>query len=113
MKPISGIVGLVLILVAVSIVVLSTSEKSYKSKNSEMVSKYVAQSKEALDDNDISKAIRLAKLAIAVDPKNKIGFKAYEDAVNTKYTPSIQQGGQEVKKRVAPACDTAVPDMGC
>jgi hypothetical protein len=87
MKTISGIIGLVLILVAVVIIVLSTGEDSYHAKKEAMVQKYIQNSSKALEEENIDEAIRFAKMAIQVDAKNNAAFFAYDKAMKTKYKP--------------------------
>ena len=115
MKPISGIVGLVLILAAVVVVVLSTSEESYLDKKNTMVEKYVSNSEQALAEDNIKDAIKFAKFAIVADPKNKKGFKAYEAAVELKYKPNVDEDHSSDEER--PSADDEeeeeAPDMGC
>ena len=94
MKLISGIVGLVLLIASTLVVTLSTSDETYLEKKNTMVMKYVEHSTQALQNDDIKSAIKYAKLAIVVDPKNKNGFKAYEAALKMKYQPV--QDDQEV-----------------
>ncbi|HIP13060.1 MAG TPA: hypothetical protein EYG73_10135 [Arcobacter sp.] len=116
MKPISGIVGLVLILASVVVVVLSTSEESYLDKKNNMVEKYVSNSKQALANDNIKGAIKYAKLAIIVDPKNKKGFKAYEAAIELKYKPSEDEQDDSSDEERPSADDEEeeeAPDMGC
>ncbi len=116
MKPISGIVGIVLLIASTLVVVLSTSDETYLEKKNAMVMKYVTHSSEALKQEDIKSAIKYAKLAIAVDPKNKKGFKAYEAAVELKYKPSQSEIEGEVEEKVQPSADEEeeeAPDMGC
>lgn len=115
MKPISGIVGLVLVLAAVIIVVLSTSEESYIEKKDAMVQTYVSNSSKALSEDNIKEAIKFAKLAIIVDPKSRKAFKAYEMAIELKYKPSESEE-EEVENNTQPSAqeeEEEAPDMGC
>jgi len=114
MKPISGIIGLVLILASVVIVVLSTSDESYSKKQAQMVTKYVNNSTIALEQGDIKEAIKYAKLAIQTDAKNKSGFKAYEKAIELKYKPSEDEIESPIAEEspVEEEMEEA-PDMGC
>lgn len=117
MKPISGIIGLVLVLASVVIVVLSTSEEGYTAKKGEMVTKYVQNSAMALEQGDVNEAIKYAKLAIEVDASNNNGFRAYEKAMELKYKPSVEETVEspvmdEAPAKQAPAFEAA-PDMGC
>lgn len=88
MKTISGIIGLVLILVAVVIIVLSTGEDSYHAKKEAMVQKYIQNSSKALEEDNIDEAIRFAKMAIQADARNNAAFFAYDKAMKTKYKPT-------------------------
>lgn len=114
MRVVSGIIGLVLILVAVIIIVLSTGEESYSAKKEAMVQKYVANSQKALEQDNIKEAINFAKMAIEADVKNKAGFKAYEEALKTKYKPSEEMITSPVieESPVEEKIEEA-PDMGC
>lgn len=119
MKIISGVIGIVLLIASTLIVVLSTSEETYIEKKDAMVMKYVEHSNQALTKEDINEAIKYAKLAIAVDPKNKKGFKAYEAAIELKYKPSASDELEQVdseSSRSQPEDDEEeeeAPDMGC
>ena len=118
MKLISGIIGIVLLIASTVIVVLSTSEESYLDKKNAMVIKYVDQSTKSLEKADIKEAIKYAKLAIAVDPKNKKGFNAYEDAIELKYKPSqSDEIEDDTSSNEQPSSqeedEEEAPDMGC
>lgn len=115
MKTISGIIGLVLILVAVVIVVLSTSNETKLANQKAMIEKYVAQSSKALNNENIADAIKFAKLAIAVDPGAKAGYKAYDKALETKYKPSQEEMQYDNSPAMpsAPAAADEEVDMGC
>ena len=115
MKSISAIVGIVLLVASTLVVVLSTSEETYIEKKDAMVMKYVDQSNKALKDKNIKEAIKFAKLAIAVDPKNKKSFKAYESAMELKYKPSQEeiQEGEEFEQPSADEDEEEAPVMGC
>jgi hypothetical protein len=117
MKLISGIVGIALLVASMVLVVLSTSDETYLDKKDAMVVKYVQHSTQALNNENIKDAIKYAKLAIAVDPKNKKGFKAYELAVELKYQPSQEDTMEDAPKREQPSEieeeEEEAPDMGC
>ena len=116
MKIISGIIGIVLLIASTLIVVLSTSDETYIEKKDALVMKYVEHSTQALTQEDRKEAIKYAKLAIAVDPKNKKGFKAYEEAIELKYKPSeddaYEQDSESVQSQPEDEEEEA-PDMGC
>ncbi len=114
MKAISGIIGLILILTAVVIIVLSTNDESYAMKKGQMVTKYVTNANQALDENDFKQAIKFAIMAIEVDPKNKSGFKIYEKALELKYKPSQEEISTSLEEET-PAEEEIeeAPDMGC
>ena len=118
MKIISGVIGIVLLIASTLIVVLSTSEETYIEKKDAMVLKYVEHSNQALIKEEINEAIKYAKLAIAVDPKNKKGFKAYEEAIELKYKPSQSEIVEdEPISQTQPSAEEEeeeeAPDMGC
>ncbi len=119
MKPISGIIGIVLLIASTLIVILSTSDETYLEKKDAMVMKYVIHSNEALEQENIKDAIKYAKLAIVVDPKNKKGFKAYEKAIELKYKPSQSEEIEEDEptSQTQPSAEEEeeeeAPDMGC
>ena len=117
MKLVSGVIGIVLIIASTFIVMLSTSEETYIEKKNAMVVKYVEQSNKSLENEDIAGAIKYAKLAIVVDPKNKKGFKAYELAIELKYKPSEEEESYDDSSiQTQPSSDDdeeEAPDMGC
>ena len=115
MRTISGIIGLILILTAVVIVVLSTGDNSYAMKKEQMVAKYITNANNALDENDYISAKKFAKMAIQADPTNNNGFKLYEKVMEAKFKPSfvpeIPNGGEE--SPVQEEIIEEAPDMGC
>ncbi len=119
MKPITGIIGVILLISSVVLVILSTGQETKIAKKEAMVEKYVAHSNEALEAKDTKEAIRFAKLAITTDPKNKKGFKAYEHAMKQKYKPSHHKATQESSghnkhsKSKDDDEEEEAPDMGC
>ena len=115
MKVISAIVGLILLGASFTLAYLSNNNAEQMIKNKQaIVMKYCSDSSEALDNNNFKEAIKFAKLAIAVDPKSKEGFKAYENIMKAKYKPSEDSTTSE---QVAPAAveeeEEEAPDMGC
>jgi len=113
MKVISAIVGLVLLGASFTLAYLSNSNVEQMNKNKEaIVMKYVSDSSIALEDGDYKVAIKFAKLAIAADPKSKVGFKAYDAVMEAKYKPSEN----ETSTQTAPEVDEEEDeeeDMGC
>ena len=113
MKVISAIVGLVLLGASFTLAYLSNSNVEQMNKNKEaIVMKYVSDSTVALEEGNYKVAIKFAKLAIAADPKSKVGFKAYELIMETKYKPS--ENSESIQ--TAPAAqedEDEEEDMGC
>jgi hypothetical protein len=114
MRVISGITGLILILTAVVIIILSTGDNSYAMKKEQLVAKYITNANQALVKNNYVEAINFAKMAIQADPKNNNGFMIYNKIMEAKFKPTITQEKTEdnedlpVKKVIQ-----AAPDMGC
>jgi len=115
MKVISSIVGAVLLTAAFVLAYLSNSNANEMiAKKEAIVMKYVDDSTKALEEENISDAIKFAKLAIAADTKNKAGFKALEAAYETKYKPA--DGEEEDNEEESPneeAGEEEAVDMGC
>ncbi|MEA3315569.1 MAG: hypothetical protein U9Q30_06940 [Campylobacterota bacterium] len=88
MKIISAGVGAALLLAALLLSYLSSSnaDKMIENQNA-IVMKYVSDSKEALENEDLKGAKKFAKKAIQADPNNKAGFKAYDEVLKAKYKP--------------------------
>ena len=93
MRTLSIIVGLAL-LVAASVLayVSANSGTEMLAKKEAIVIQYVDASEEALDDEDISKALKYAKLAIQANPKDRRGFISYENAMDAKYEVDSEEG---------------------
>ncbi|VAY87888.1 hypothetical protein MNB_ARC-1_567 [hydrothermal vent metagenome] len=117
MNPISGTIGLILILASVAVVILSTDQDTYVNKTNAVVLKYIQQSKNALDNNNTNDAIKYSKLAIIANPKDKNGFKAYETAIKLKYSYTGDKNRHNIKnKKVQPSdkeSEDGEIDMGC
>jgi len=93
MRKISIIVGLALLAAAslLSFVSANNGSKILAQKEA-LVMQYVDASEEALDDEEISKAIKYAKLAIQADPKSKEGYDSYKNAMDAKYELQSEEG---------------------
>ncbi len=118
MKPITGIIGIILLIASVVLVALSTDQQEQIAQKEAMVEKYVLHSHEALKAHKTDEAIKYAKLAITTDPKNKKGFKAYEHALKLKYKPSHHKDNDEgsTHRKHSKSTDEEeeeAPDMGC
>ena len=112
MKVISAIVGLILLGASFTLAYLSNNNAEQMIQNKQaIVMKYVSDSTIALEEGNYKVAIKFAKLAIAADPKSKVGFKAYELIMETKYKPSENSAPTQV----APAAEEEEEeeDMGC
>jgi len=113
MKAISGIVGLVLILAAVVIVVLSTSKETYAEKQAAIVQKYVDLANEALMNDNYKGALKFAKMAIEADPTNNNGFKIYESVMNLKYQSAAPAEPAATQQSAPAAAQADEEDLGC
>ncbi len=114
MRAISGIIGLVLLLTAVVIIVLSTGDESYAAKKEQMIQKYITNGNKALDENDYISATRFAKMAIQVDPNNNNGFTLYNKIMEAKFKPQENiETDQIVEESPVQEEIEAAPDMGC
>ncbi len=109
MKTLSIIVGLMLLAAASVLSYVSANNGSKMLENKEtIVIQYVDASEEALEDEDISKALKYAKLAIQADPKDRRGFLSYEKAMDAKYDAYGEESSDTPK---AENSDEAM--MGC
>jgi len=88
MNKISAIIGAVLLGVSIVLAFISNKEQVTLENNKKLIQNYIKEANEALNNGDTKKATKLAKLAIAVDPKNKDGFKILDKICQTKYKPS-------------------------
>jgi hypothetical protein len=115
MKVISSIVGLVLLSAAFILAYLSNTNANEMIANKQaIVMKYVSDSTAALEEEDLSAAIKFAKLAIAADAKNRAGFKALEAAYETKYKPADDEESEDEEESVnSQENEEEAVDMGC
>ena len=117
MKVIAAIVGSVLIFAAVILSFVASGEESVIEQQNALVTKYVEESRSALEGGEIQEAIRYAKMAIAVDPKSAIAFKSYESALEARYRPAESEEPMDSMEpqEESPAEEAfeAAPDMGC
>ena len=105
--------GLLVAAIVLSVVVSSSGEKIIANQQ-KITTEYVNKSDTALENGDISSAMKYAKLAISTNPKGKGGFNAYNNAMEAKYKPAIQDATAPVAQTPAP--DTAADDsadLGC
>jgi Tfp pilus assembly protein PilF len=113
MKPISGLVGAVLLVAAIILSYVSTHHAgAMLAKQNALVTKYVNVSKNSLANGDIATAIKNAKMAIQANPENNAGYKSYENALKAKYQPT----GSAAPAQAAPApssSDSSDDSMGC
>jgi len=114
MKVISSVVGASLLGISIALAYLaSNNANEMKIKQDDMITKYINQSTQELENNNIANAKRFAKSAIQVDPKSKKAFENYENILKTQYAPI---GGTSVTTPVAiPVAAPAAEeyDMGC
>jgi|GEM_PF-2615594 len=117
MKVVSAGVGAALLTASLVLAYLSNSNAEKMIANQDaIVMKYINDSTKALESDNISGAIKFAKMAIVADPKSKIGFKAYEKAIELKYKPLQSEEGaiQAPIEREKPTIEIEeAPDMGC
>ena len=114
MNIISSVVGTALLIAAFTLSYLASNNgEALLEKQNTIVMKYVSESNEALEAEEIKEAIKYAKLAIKTDPKNKIGYKAYENAMELKYKPadSDEESYEETPNSKEDEDDDG--DMGC
>lgn len=114
MKLISGSVGAILLLVAITLSFISLKNGSAaQARQNGIVTKYVKQSDAKLASGDIQGAISAAKLAIQANPENNAGYTAYQNALKTEYKPA--EGSSPIPTPApAPAPSSGDDDsMGC
>lgn len=113
MKRISAIVGIVLILAAVTLSIISLkSGNAQLSAQKAMVQKYVSLSAADLANNNIKGALQNAKLAIQADPVDNAGFVSYQNALKLEYQPNGPSS--QPAPAAAPASSSSSDDsMGC
>jgi Tfp pilus assembly protein PilF len=116
MKVISAIVGIVLLGASFILASLASSNATEMiAKQDAIVMKYIAQSDEAMAEEDFKSAIKFVKLAIQVDPKSKKAFKAYETIMEAKYKPAQSDDeDSSTSTQESPSDDEEEEeDMGC
>jgi len=114
MRVISGSIGLLLILTAVVIVILSTGEDSYSMKKEQMVATYITNATKALEENNYLQATKFAKMAIQVDPNNNNGFTIYNKIMEAKFKPKVTiEETQTIEESPVQEAFEEAPDMGC
>jgi len=104
MKVVSAGVGAVLLTASFTLAYLANNNAQEMIANqNEIVMKYVDDSKEALENEDLNGAKKFAKKAIQADPNNKAGFKAYEEVLKSKYKPTeVENSNIETNSVVTP-----------
>lgn len=114
MKVISAGVGAVLLTASLTLAYLSNNNAEKMIANQDaIVMKYVNDANEALENDDLKTAKKLAKKAIQADPNNKAGFKAYDEVLKTQYQP-VDMGNTNVVAPVQPSVEEEEEeDMGC
>ena len=117
MKVISAIIGLILVATSFTLSSLASSNANEMiAKKDAIVMKYIEQSDEAMENEDIKGAIKFIKLAIQADPKSRKAFKTYESIMETKYKPAQSDDGDEDNSEESPESEEEeedTPDMGC
>ncbi len=90
MNKISIAVGSVLIIVALGLSFLSFAKSKTIAENQKKIcSNYLHEADSALKVKDFKKAIKYVKMAIEVDPKNKLAFATYEKILEAKIAPKV------------------------
>ena len=123
MKLISATVGVILLIAALLLSYLASSNgEAMLAKKDAKVVEYVNKSKEALTEENIESALKYAKLAIEVDPKSYKGFQAYDAVLKFKYKPK-EIATQNTIQKVKPSSEDEEDedaasgvikvDMGC
>lgn len=115
MKFLSMIVGAVLLVAAIVLSFVSANNgKNIIASKQKITTEYVKKSDTALENGDISSALKYAKLAISVDPSSKKGYICYNNAIEAKYKPAAQETSVPATQAPAPAAteDDSV-DLGC
>ncbi len=124
MKLISATVGVILLIAALLLSYLASSNgEAMLAKKDAKVVEYVNKSKEALAVENIESALKYAKLAIEVDPKNNKAFQAYDAVLKFKYKPKesdavntlqrVQPSSDEDEEDEDAASGVIKVDMGC
>lgn len=113
MKKISAIVGIVLILAAVtlSIVSLKSGNAQIRAQKA-IVTKYVNLSATDLANNNIQGALQNAKLAIQANPMDNAGFVSYQKALQAEYQPN-GPSSQPAPAAVPASSSSSDDSMGC
>jgi len=120
MNKIISIVGIVLITAAGVLTALSASKEDVIKSKKILCEKYTKNAEVALQQKDFDKAFKFAKLAIKVDPENKLGYKVLEKIMNAKCavnTPTSNKATNQTntKAPLKPAKPAAEEEeeMGC
>ena len=114
MKFLSMIVGAGLLVAAIVLsFVVSSNGENIIANQQKITTEYVNKSDAALENGDISSALKYAKLAISANPKGTAGFDAYNKAMEAKYKPAVQETAAPVAPTPAPAAADDSADMGC
>jgi len=96
MSKIISVVGIVLITAAGVLTAVSASKEDIIKSKKALCAKYTKDADVALASKDFKKAIKLAKLAIKVDPDNKAGFKIL-DKINVAKCSASAPAKSETK----------------
>ena len=104
MSKITSAVGIVLIAAAGVVASISASHEDVLKANKTLCAKYTKDAELALASKDFNKALKFAKLAIKVDPSNKLGY-----TVLTKIADVKCAGNATVTNSTIPAKGTSAP----
>ncbi len=122
MKSVTSIVGIVLILAAGVLAAVSTGHQDVIKANKELCAKYTKDAKAALAQKDFNKAWKFAKLAIKVDPENKLGYNVIKEIADAQCSGKVPATATQKASAPASAKQPATPakpapaaeeEMGC
>ena len=114
MKVISAVVGASLLGISISLAYLASNNANEMiNKKDAIITKYINQSNQALENNNINNAKRFAKSAIVVDPKSKKAFDNYENIIKLQYAPNINTNVNIPASAPVPTQAAEEYDMGC
>ncbi len=120
MSKLTSAVGIVLIAAGV-VASISASHEDVLKANKTLCAKYTKDAELALASKDFNKALKFAKLAIKVDPSNKLGYTVLTKIADAKCTGNAPATSNSAPSN-ATSTKTQAPakpapdedeDMGC
>jgi len=121
MSKLTSAVGIVLIAAAGVVASISASHEDVLKANKTLCAKYTKDAELALASKDFNKALKFAKLAIKVDPSNKLGYTVLTKIADAKCTGNAPATSNSAPSN-ATSTKTQAPakpapdedeDMGC